>query len=657
MNQKFFNDAIIGNKSMRATFSRNGELLRIYYPNIDFKQFIEFFKVGVKINDSGMIYLNEDINNRYHQYYIENTNILSTEIENTYFQLRIRQVDYILLKENVLIRKYLLKNENKMELDINFLVHSKRLSDDNNMVSGRVIENGILQYTHDDIFSIFSNQKIVGHRINDTDNYIRGAVLQDKDYIGMASDSSISYEIGKLKPGEEKEFTLFLMINENRDIKNIEDIKTEINKIKKIDTKKEFNAVKKYWNKYVQDHKKTEIKGFNADITQKIENIYNRTILLFPLLQNEATGGISAAAEIDEGREKSGRYSYCWPRDAVFVTKALDELGMIKETEKFYKTFCKNTQSSNGMWEQRFYTDGSLAPCWGYQIDETASVIYGIWEHYKIVKDNKFLIENVKMCENATEFLLKYLSYIFEETEKEKEDVVKKEIEEKRKAEGKQTDKIYEHRSYDIWEMNEGIHLYSLASIYAAFDSMTKIYDLVKSKYENNRLKLDKIELNSKKMKEKMRQIRKFIENNLVDENYKVLRRNCEDRRMDISMIGAVVPFSVLTPKEKVVQNTVEKINMTLRTYTGGYIRFEQDNYMEGIHPWPIATLWMALYYLQIGEKTTAKECIQFVANTATELGFLGEQVDNGTMKTNWVIGLGWAHAMFILAITKLLGK
>ena len=45
---------------------------------------------------------------------------------------------------------------------------------------------------------------------------------------------------------------------------------------------------------------------------------------------------------------------------------------MTKEVEKFYKIFCKNTQSQNGMWEQRFYTDGNLAPCWGYQIDETA---------------------------------------------------------------------------------------------------------------------------------------------------------------------------------------------------------------------------------------------------------------------------------------------
>ena len=98
MNQKYYNDAIIGNKNIRATFSKKGELLRLYYPSVDFKQFIDFYRVGVKINDSGIIYLHEDINNRYNQYYTENTNILNTEIENTYFNLQIKQTDFVSIK-------------------------------------------------------------------------------------------------------------------------------------------------------------------------------------------------------------------------------------------------------------------------------------------------------------------------------------------------------------------------------------------------------------------------------------------------------------------------------------------------------------------------------------------------------------------------------
>ena len=60
MKTKYFNDAIIGNKNLKATFSKKGELLRLYYPNIDFRQFIDEFIVGVKVNDSRLINLADD---------------------------------------------------------------------------------------------------------------------------------------------------------------------------------------------------------------------------------------------------------------------------------------------------------------------------------------------------------------------------------------------------------------------------------------------------------------------------------------------------------------------------------------------------------------------------------------------------------------------
>ena len=92
---------------------------------------------------------------------------------------------------------------------------------------------------------------------------------------------------------------------------------------------------------------------------------------------------------------------------------------------------------------------------------------------------------------------------------------------------------------------------------------------------------------------------------------------------------------------------------MTLRTYTGGYLRFEDDHY-TGDRPWVIATLWMALYYIEIGKTKEARECFDFVVKTQNPHGFLAEQVDNQKMEPAWVIGLGWSHAMFILVLNKL---
>ena len=629
--EKYLNEAIIGNKNMLATFSGKGEMLRLAYPNRDNRQYLKYFHTGVKINDSDLIYLHSDINNTYLQYYDTDTNILNTEITNTYFNLKILQTDFAAIKEDILVKKYTFINESNIELDVKFLIHSELLSDQNNFVSGMKIDTGMIQYAHDFSVATFSKEsKLLSCQINESKNTIGSGIIGGKDYIGMAKDSSISYEIGTIKPGEKKELEICILIDENK--KTMQTVEDEVERIRKIDLNKEYTNVKSYWRKYVKNHNGLDLKEPTNSYEEKIQDIYRRTILLFPLLTNQTTGGIIAAPEVDEDLTQCGRYAYCWPRDAVFITKALDILKMTKETEKFYSNFCRMTQSKNGMWEQRFYTDGKLAPSWGYQVDETASVVYGVYSHYEYTKNEEFLKVNLHMCEKAIDFLKRYVSDLIDGTG------------------------IYPI-SYDVWEENdEGVHLYSLAAIFAAFNSMIKIYNVLGknvSDFENNRLKDEKINKNIDEISKLQVEVKKYIEEKLYDENRKSYVRNTEDRRMDISLLGAVYPFNVFSPKEKKVLNTIENINLTIRTYTGGYQRYEYDGYRNG-SPWPIANLWMTLYYLENGEKKKAKETFDFVLKTAGKHNLLGEQVDNNTLKPNWVIGLGWSHAMFIIVLERL---
>lgn len=633
MKDKYLNDAIIGNKKLVASYSKKGELLRLYYPAPDSKQFIDYCYAGLKINDSGLVNLYDDINNEYNQYYTEDTNILNTEIYNTYFRLKVNQVDFVPMRENVLIKKYEFVNEGGIDLDVKFLLHSKLLSDENNQVSCKIINGGMTQYSHDYALSIVSKNTILSsYQINDTISNIHTGAISDKDYIGMSADSSICYNIGVLKPKEKKELILCMWVNENKEKTKIDDIEKKCEEIRKIDFAKELVHTGKYWRKYIKEHESLELKD-NTEYHKKVKKIYHRTILLYPLLTNEETGGISASIEIDEKRTQCGRYSYCWPRDAVFITRALDILKMEKETEKFYKSFCKNTQSESGMWEQRFYTDGRLAPCWGYQIDETASVIYGVYEHYERTNNIKFLKENLKMLEKASKFLQKYVVDIIDE---------KNEM----------------HVSYDLWEMHEGVHLYSMASIFAAFNSMLKIYEIIlkDKELEANRLKQENIVKQQEILTKETVRIKEYCITTFYDESKKCFKRNNQDEKMDISLLGAVTPFAMFSPKEKKIVNTVEKIDLTLRTYTGGYKRFEEDHYRNG-NPWPIATLWRALYYIEVKDYKKAKECLNFVIASSTKHGFLAEQVDNNTMEANWVIGLGWSHAMFMIVLEKLMNR
>lgn len=633
MRKKYLNEAVIGNKNIVASFNKKGEMLRLFYPTRDYRQFVDTMTVGVKVNDSSFINLYDDINNIYEQHYSENTNVLNTQIENTYFNLQVFQTDFVCLKEDVIVKKYTFVNNNTIDLNVDLLIYSKLLSSFNNMVGSKVENDIFMQYSHSYTFSIFSKNPILGYRLNNSSNEIESGTINDKDYVAMANDAAVSFNVGTIKPGQTKQIDIFIHINDNKKISKFDEIEKNVNQIKKMNTEDKLEEVKKHWRKYTKEHDTLKVlnekenakwkKRLNFDDRKMniLKRVYSRSILLFPLLSNSATGGISAALEVDEEKDKSGRYSYCWPRDAVFVSKALDILNMTEITDKFYEVFSKQTQSENGMWEQRFYTDGKFAPSWGYQIDETASIVFGVYSHYYKKQDKQILINTLEMNEKAVKFLQQYIDYICEGKSSGKEIFTKNE-------------------SYDLWEMNEGIHLYSLSAIYAAFNVMQTIYKILEQKLGN-----------IEKLEEYKTKIKKYCMENLYNKETKVLKRNTRDDVMDISMLGAITPFRMLDVNQPEVVNTIEKMEMTLQTYTKGYLRFEHDNYMGGNNPWVIATLWKMLYDIKKNDTIKVQNAMEFILNTATEHGFLSEQVDNSAMKANWVIGLAWSHAMFITAL------
>ena len=606
---------LFGNGRLTVTFSKTGELLRLFYPEPDFKQFFEWMKMSVKVNDSLNIYLHDDINNTYMQRYVPNTNVLQTEIFNTYFNLRVLQTDFVPINGNILVRNYLIKNENSNDLQIKMLADSKLLSNINNDTSGFVKYNSLIQYNHDYTLSIFSNNDLYSYQINNVQDSIWTGNIGGKDYIGLSNNSAISYDLGVLHPNDEVRFSLVFMVDET----DLNNLPKQIEEIKKIDINDLYTNTVEYWKDFVNKHDRLNI--INSKLNEKIKEIYIRTILLYPLLQNSKTGGMSAGVEIDEWKTKCGRYSYCWPRDSVFITKAQDIIGMEEETSKFYSEFCKMTQSEDGRWEQRFYTDGKLAPSWGYQIDETAAVIVGLYEHYLRIKDVDFLKKNVAMIQKAIEYLKLYV-----------DDLLSK--------------KFSFQKSYDLWEEYEGVSLYSLSNIYAAFKAAIKLNAVILPINGRENEKLDNYSL----------KLKQYILENFFDEELKTFVRNKDDSRIDISILGPCVPFGMLDSNSREMSNTVQKMEMTIRTYTGGFLRYENDTYIGG-NPWVISTLWMALYYIEDGQKEKALECFNFVVNTSCDHGFLAEQIDNVTLKPKWVIGLSWSHAMFIIVLEKLLEK
>jgi GH15 family glucan-1,4-alpha-glucosidase len=342
------------------------------------------------------------------------------------------------------------------------------------------------------------------------------------------------------------------------------------------------------------------------EYTDKEKKIIERSILTFSLLSDKSTGGMLASPDVDELFSKCGRYGYCWPRDALFVNRALALCGMKDIIYKFYNVWARKAQLDNGLFEQRYFVNGNLAPSWGVQIDETSSMLIGINEFGKCRDFEKIIV-------NGTKALLDFIDL-------------------------NQLSKP----CYDIWEERRGIHLYSTASIYEGLKVSRKMLLKINNiKYKQITSKIEKI----------LPKIKEAIKSNFIEDG--MFKRSINDKNIDISTLGVTVPFEIIDIKDSTIINTLNSIERNLKLDNGGYLRYQYDNYIGG-NAWIISSLWLALFYIKQGKREKAKELFNWVTNHADNLSFLPEQIDKTTNQSVWIKQLAWSHAMYIIVAASL---
>ena len=154
-----------------------------------------------------------------------------------------------------------------------------------------------------------------------------------------------------------------------------------------------------------------------------VQTYYNSLFVLRAHLDEK--GGIVASLDSDMMLYGKDSYTYVWPRDAAFVAIALDKAGYSSVTKRFYD-FCGKVLHDDGYLHHRFQPDYSLGSTWQsttiqkdwlrnkilqlpIQEDETATVIWGLWQHYKYSNDIEFIESIYKpFIEKATEFMLEF---------------------------------------------------------------------------------------------------------------------------------------------------------------------------------------------------------------------------------------------------------
>ncbi len=580
MSDKYFNNAIIGNSKILGTLSDKGEILRLYYPNIDYFQLIDKYSIGIYKGTQIFWFKDAELVKQYYD-----GNILYTELNVNGVDVTLR--DYILPDKNILVRAIKFMRPSDM------LIYSNLNSDVNKQVSSMIIDNTLIQYSQEMYMATFTNKSIHKYQINNVGNTLDRLDFKSEDYIGMSAESIISYE-------DVSEITLYITLNKtlNESLETVKWTKEQVENVL-------YNHTKEYWDKYIKQFDDNVLLKSIHKINEK--EIIKRTIYMFALLSNKETGAVLASPDVDETFSKCGRYGYCWPRDALFINEALKILGMDNLLHKFYNEWAKKTQFSNGLFEQRYYSNGQLAPSWGLQIDETCAILIGLNRHV-----NYLFLDD--MIFKATIALMNFVN-----------------------------EKGISKSSYDIWEERKGSHLYSTASIYAGLKAGYEMLSMIdKEKYKDF---LGRVDNTIKNIKDSIKFY--FVENGHF-------KRSLDNNLVDISLLSVVTPFDIFDVNDDIVKNTIDEIERTLHMANGGYMRYQWDSYVGG-NTWIISSLWLAMYYIKANNIPRAKELFDWVTNHADSLYFLPEQIEREGDKTAWVSQLSWSHAMYIIVKKMLL--
>ncbi|HYB20828.1 MAG TPA: glycoside hydrolase family 15 protein, partial [Thermodesulfobacteriota bacterium] len=149
-----------------------------------------------------------------------------------------------------------------------------------------------------------------------------------------------------------------------------------------------------------------------------VTQLYRRSLLILRT-QIDWRGGIVAANDSDIIRYSRDTYCYVWPRDAALAASALDFAGYSVIARSFYQ-FAADTIQKEGYFLHKYNPDATLASSWHpwfqdgkaqlpIQEDETALVIWALWNHFVLYRDLDFIKPFYRpLIKRAADFFCRY---------------------------------------------------------------------------------------------------------------------------------------------------------------------------------------------------------------------------------------------------------
>jgi GH15 family glucan-1,4-alpha-glucosidase len=406
-----------------------------------------------------------------------------------------------------------------------------------------------------------------------------------------------------------------------------------------------IERTRNYWRLWV--NKGNEPMG---DLPKPMVDLYKRSLLIVAT-QMDHDGAIIAATDGDVWTFSRDSYAYMWPRDGALVANALSHSGYGEPTRAFFD-FCRDVITDDGYLLHKYTPAGALGSSWQpwvnaegqpqlpIQEDETALVVYSLWQHYSIFRDVEFIKPlYAPLVKAAANFMVNF----------------------------REPHTRLVAPSYDLWEERYGIHAYTLAATYAGLRAAANFAEIfgettIAATYRTA----------AEEIKAATRQYlwnedtQRFSRRLTIDDHGTITR----DDTMDMA-ICALFFLGMLDSSDPQMIKTVDALcdRLHVKTKVGGYARYEDDLYHQVSqdianipgNPWFICSCWAAQYQIVQAqddqELHAALPMLQWVVDHALPSGVLAEQVDPFTDAPLSASPLTWSHAEYIATVRWYAGK
>jgi glucoamylase len=436
--------------------------------------------------------------------------------------------------------------------------------------------------------------------------------------VAIGSVDSVIRHSTDITPGEK--FYLYYYIIAGESYKDVADIRKNVNLnfLTKL-----TRRVTNYWELWSSK--------VSPELDTETNAIFRRSMFIVKSHAN-SLGAIAASCDSEILKISRDGYYYMWPRDASISAYALSISGHSQSGRKLF-TLLGSLISENGFMYHKYNMDGALASSWlphimngkeiySIQEDETALVIWVLWEYFSKYNDIGFTAPFYdNLVTKAADFMADFVN-----------------------------DEGLPRESFDLWEERYGIHAYTVATTYAALKAAANFANVFG---EQER---------STKYSDVADRMAKAFESQFYSEDAGRYARAIINGKPDFtvdSALTSIFMFGMKNPEDSRVRSTMDAIMEKLWVNgVGGIARYENDNYMRikdddkiPGNPWIITTLWMARYYMRIGDMEKAWSLIEWVKSHRQISGVFSEQINPYTGAPHSVSPLVWSNAEFIIAI------